>query len=612
MGKLLAYSIVGGLVLFAMYLVYKLFIARENQHSFNRGLLLVIYLFSFSAYPIYNFFSKIIELHITQPKIDITGVENLIEATTVQSAEQHATQPVWGTILIWFFMIGASIVAVKTIITWIRIVRVIHSGESLKKDGYTLVIIDNDKIAPFSWMRYVVINRKDFDNQSSAIIAHELKHIDSYHWLDLLIAQIACIVNWFNPAVWLMRDELMLVHEYQADMAVISGGHNPQEYQMLLIKKAVGSRFPSLANSINHSKLKKRITMMYKSKSSAGSKLKALALVPMVALALGVATVPAVKAAVSTISNSDVSLDKGNENLPDGKIGGAAARATQSNQVGTTAELSRYYPELYWEILNSVQYPKSLEKENIEARAIAQFTINAEGYLTDAKIVKSSGYELFDSEILRVVNSIKKKFTPREKDGKAISVTYTMPFTFKTTGIASIKSGDDNTDSPKVRHTPVSDSISDKIQIRTSQPVNHYSATPSYDKEIYLDGKKISEEEMKSLNPNDIESVIVNREQNLVVIHTHDKNDVTTDASSQLRIKTDENKEIRVTGVGTMTRGEAMKEIMSSPNSSISANTEIYLDGKKISAEEMKALSPETIASMSVDKQNNRINITSK
>ena len=349
--------------------------------------------------------------------------------------------------------------------------------------------------------------------------------------------------------------------------------------------------------------------MMYKSKNCAGSKLKSLALVPMVALALGVATMPAVKAAVSTISNSEVSLDKGSENLPNSKI---SAVAVQSNQVGNTIELNQYYPELYWEILNNVKFPKSLEKENIEARAIAQFTINAGGYLTDAKILKSSGYELFDSEILRVVNSVKKKFTPREKDGKAISVTYTMPFTFKTTGTATIKSDDDNTDPSTVRHTPVNDSVSDKIQIRTSQPVNHYSATLSYDKKIYLDGEIITEEEMKALNPNDIESVIVNREQNVVVIHTHDKNDVTTDASSQLRIKTDGTQDIRVTGVGTMTRGEAMKEIMSSQNSSISANTEIYLDGKKISEDEMKALSPETIASMSTDKQNNRINITSK
>ena len=100
--------------------------------------------------------------------------------------------------------------------------------------------------------------------------------------------------------------------------------------------------------------------------------------------------------------------------------------------MATPVELNEYYPELWWEIQNNVQFPKSFEKENMEARAIAQFTINANGYLTDVKILKSSGYELVDSEILRAINSVKNKFTPRERDGKVISVIYTMPFTFKT------------------------------------------------------------------------------------------------------------------------------------------------------------------------------------
>ena len=64
--------------------------------------------------------------------------------------------------------------------------------------------------------------------------------------MDLLIAQTVCIVNWFNPAAWLMRDELMLLHEYQADMAVIDRGLDRHGYQMLLIRKAAGARFPSL------------------------------------------------------------------------------------------------------------------------------------------------------------------------------------------------------------------------------------------------------------------------------------------------------------------------------------------------------------------------------
>ena len=195
-----------------------------------------------------------------------------------------------------------------------RLTRIIRSGEKLRRPAYTLVITPDSRFAPFSWMHYVVISRADYDSAAHTILTHETEHIRCQHWIDLLLAQAVCIVNWFNPAAWLMRDELMLVHEYQADMAVIDSGHDTQQYQLLLIKKAVGARFPSLANSLNHSKLKKRITMMYKEKSGAGRRFKALALVPMLAIALGVAGVPAVRAAVTTIRSSEISTAKVTEN----------------------------------------------------------------------------------------------------------------------------------------------------------------------------------------------------------------------------------------------------------------------------------------------------------
>ena len=291
----------------SMFLAYRMFLARENQHSYNRHILLVIYAVAFATLPLISLVQQLV-VHEAQPTLAMEGNEFTPTAIT------EVSKPMWGTVLIWIFVAGMIVVAFKTSLIWMRLINVIHSGEKIKKAGYTLVLTDNERFAPFSWMRYIIISRSDFENNCSAITVHEMKHITCRHWIDLLIAQAICTINWFNPAAWLMRDELMLVHEYQADMAVIDSGHDAQEYQMLLIKKAVGARFPSLANSLNHSKLKKRITMMYKEKSGAGRKLNALALVPMLALALSVAAVPTVRAAMSTISNSEVSVGKDNEN----------------------------------------------------------------------------------------------------------------------------------------------------------------------------------------------------------------------------------------------------------------------------------------------------------
>ena len=306
MGPFLSYSLVSGLCLLSMFFAYKLFLAGENQHRYNRAVLIAIYIVSFTAVPTISLIQRM-TASASVNQAAVSGIEfNLI-------AVKNVSQPLWPTLLLWIFIAGMLVVAVKTVVTWLRIMAVIQAGQKVKRAGYTFVLTDNDRFAPFSWVRYIVISRSDYDKNGSAIMAHELKHVQSGHWIDLLVAQIVCTVNWFNPAAWLMRDELLLVHEYQADMAVMEQGYDVADYQKLLIKKAVGSRFPSLANSLNHSKLKKRITMMYKEKSGAGPKAKALALVPMLALSLGIVAVPAVSAAVSAISAGSVTVSKGNE-----------------------------------------------------------------------------------------------------------------------------------------------------------------------------------------------------------------------------------------------------------------------------------------------------------
>lgn len=318
----------------ALYLAYRLLLARDNQHGFNRGVLLAIYAVSFAAYPVLQLVSGLKDASSSQMvahgAMEVIGKSEVADST-----------PVWGVILVLAFIIGMVIVSIRTVITWVRLIRVIRSGQKIEHNGYTLVVTDDERLAPFSWMRYVVISRRDYGSYSPAIVTHELKHIACHHWVDLLIAQAVCIVNWFNPAAWLMRDELMLVHEYQADMAVIDRGHDAQEYQMLLIKKAVGARFPSLANSLNHSKLKKRITMMYKAKSGAGRKWKALAMVPALALALGLTGVPVVRAAVSTIGTLKVSDGKSSENPSDNKtpVPHFKVKSINNNDGKTTVEI---------------------------------------------------------------------------------------------------------------------------------------------------------------------------------------------------------------------------------------------------------------------------------
>ena len=132
------------------------------------------------------------------------------------------------------------------------------------------------------------MNRSDYEERNAAILAHERGHIRLHHSWDLLLVDTLTALQWFNPAIWMLRSDLRAVHEYEADGVVLSQGINARQYQYLLITKAASIGGYSLANGISHSTLKNRINMMLHKKSNPSRLLKLLAFVPIVAVALAV------------------------------------------------------------------------------------------------------------------------------------------------------------------------------------------------------------------------------------------------------------------------------------------------------------------------------------
>ena len=138
MGLLLSYSIISGLILLALYLTYRLFLARDNQHGFNRGVLLAIYLIAFGIAPFILPASEIDLIHASQPVA--AGGQSLSLETLDITASHIAPEPrtLWATLLIWIYMAGMIIVSARTLITWTHLIRVIRSGEKIHRSGYTL------------------------------------------------------------------------------------------------------------------------------------------------------------------------------------------------------------------------------------------------------------------------------------------------------------------------------------------------------------------------------------------------------------------------------------------------------------------------------------------
>ena len=206
---------------------------------------------------------------------------------SVAGALKSAPDGWWWLALTILFAAGAAFVLSRVLMSILSVVRIIRRGECVSEEGGCKIIVTDREIDPFSWMRYIVLSRRDWEGPHSPIITHERAHIDYGHSAELLLVDILSAFQWFNPAVWMLRSDLQELHEYEADDAVLRSGANIKEYQYLLIRKAVSKSGYSVANSFNHSILKNRITMMSKSKSPLARGLRALYLLPLVCLGLG-------------------------------------------------------------------------------------------------------------------------------------------------------------------------------------------------------------------------------------------------------------------------------------------------------------------------------------
>lgn len=210
--------------------------------------------------------------------------EVVVSAPLMDNAATEAENISFFTILSFLYMAGAVVCGWLTCRSISRMQKLIDAFLPMWKDGFWLVVVP-DSIASFSWNRHMVISEEDYRHHPSVII-HEEAHLRKHHSWDLMLFSFVSIVHWFNPLVWIAKKELQQLHEYEADMEVIRQGMDATEYQLLLVKKAVGPKLYSMANSFNQEKLKNRIAMMHQEKTNSWGRLKWLMVVPVVSGAM--------------------------------------------------------------------------------------------------------------------------------------------------------------------------------------------------------------------------------------------------------------------------------------------------------------------------------------
>ena len=303
MGTFLVYILKSSLCLALFYLFYRLLLSKETFHRFNRIALLGVMLIS-CLLPLVRV--TVDRATVVNTSVMLVEEDMLMYPWEMQTVVQEEAAFPWREWLVAVYLLGIFFFLLRNLWSLVRMLYLIRHSRCRQMENGICLVIHQAGFAPFSWMKYIVISQTDLDENGTDILIHEEAHIRNRHSLDLLLVELCVWLQWFNPAAWLLKQELQNVHEYEADEAVLRQGIDAKRYQMLLIKKAVGARLYSIANSFNHSSLKKRITMMIRKKSNPWARAKYLYVLPLAAVTVAAFARPEISEPLDEISSVEV------------------------------------------------------------------------------------------------------------------------------------------------------------------------------------------------------------------------------------------------------------------------------------------------------------------
>jgi len=426
MGSLLSYSIASSLVLTALYLPYKWLLSGEKMPWQNRLTLLSVYFIALLAVPVAGHIGAVSDTALGT--VDVAG---LVPVSVDAGDGSGEGLSLWN-VLLCIYLGGIAVMLFCAAVIMVRLRSVLSETVPVDVDGTEVSVSPDNTLAPFSIGNRIVVSEEDLQSPClPLVVAHERVHVRLCHWADLALGYAVCLLQWYNPVSWLMLRELRAVHEYQADAGAIASGANIKDYQMLLIKKAVGYRFQSFANSLNHSNLKTRITMMYSSSTRGLRRWRALALVPALGTALFVTDLSAVASVLTEASEAVIPAPAATA----GKVSEnpAPVQATEADDPLRTVEQMPKYPggeKAMLECLaRNIVYPESAKNENKQGNVVVQFVVGKDGKVRSPKIIRSVSPALDQAAVDAIMKL--EAFSPGLVDGKPVSVYYTLPVSFK-------------------------------------------------------------------------------------------------------------------------------------------------------------------------------------
>lgn len=281
MEKFLIYDFKVALLLSAFLCFYMLLMRKETWFALRRTFLLL------SASLSLTLPFCVLTFHKEETIVMSQFPNDIIPSTSEVAENGWSSVSILYTIAGTIILAGAALILAKLIADLFKLRKLLRKSEKRHMQNGTVLAISNEDIRPFSFFHYVVISSAESKEISPALLAHEYEHIRRFHTIDLIFAELYLILQWFNPMAWLLRKELKLVHEFEADSYAMHQSGACGTYMRLLMRKVSSNHHFSLVNTFSHKGfLRRRFMMMSSSPSSKISRLKVLCILPVVAVSL--------------------------------------------------------------------------------------------------------------------------------------------------------------------------------------------------------------------------------------------------------------------------------------------------------------------------------------
>ena len=440
MNNVIPYLAQSAVTLMVLYSVYWLFLRKETFFHINRFYLLMTLLLSLII-PLFDF-----RLFSGSPVSSVIILLDTVTITPEKLEKARTTHLSWFEIAGVIYLTGIAIFTLRLMVQLIQLGMIVQRNKITRQEGMNIVFVDRG-YSPFSFFNLVFIRKEYYvDGKLTPVLSHEKVHIRQYHTLDLLLMEIVTIVQWFNPFAWFLGRSLKGIHEFLADAGVLKDGFLKHDYQTLILNEAMGLQVNNLTNNFNVSLIKNRIIMMTKSRSGSWAVSKLLITLPAIfclglLFSAGSSTIgfaqdqkkeePKNLAASKGISNPQAQDSKTKTSTP-----ASTEKSANKEPVFTVVEKMPTFPggddaRIAFMIQN-IKYPEQAAKKGIQGRVFVTFVIEADGSITDVKVLRGFDKSC-DQEAVRVIK-LMPKWNPGMQNGKAVRTQFNLPINFKLDG----------------------------------------------------------------------------------------------------------------------------------------------------------------------------------